>query len=443
MAPFLSPLNQGILRLALPTILMNISIPLLGAVDTAVVGHLPGVEHLGAVGLGSLIFTLVYWVLGFFRMSTVGLAAQSHGRGDAQETADVLGRALLLALVLGSAVILLRHPIASVALHFFEATPETEHHAGVYFNIRVFAAPAAFVLMIFQGWYYGVGNVAYPVALTVLINGLNIVLDLLFVNQWGFASDGVAWATLISQYLGLAAALALFRWRYRDTMRRFSPERLLSWPKMRVLLNLNFDIFVRTLGLQAANVYFIAKSTALGDAVLGANIILLQMRHIAAYALDGFATAAEVTVGQAIGAGERARVLATIRAALVWGMIVGALIALIFGLLSPWWPGWFTSNPRVLALVLTYQLWVIAEPTLNNLCFMLDGIYVGATATRRMRNGMVIAVVLVFLPAIEILGHYFGNHGMWAAGLLLYLARALTLAPPLVRLHRGEGVVIA
>ncbi len=438
-----NPINRTIVRLAVPTILMNISTPLLGAVDTAVVGHLDEVYHLGAVSLGSLLFTMIYWLVGFFRMSTVGLTAQAHGAGDEQASVDLLGRAILLAVVLGMAVILLRPLITWVALAYFDASPAVERHAATYFNIRVFAAPAAFVLMIFQGWFYGVQNVAYPVALMVLVNVLNVALDFLFVVAWGFTSDGVAWATLISQYLGLLFALGLFAWRYRAALPRFGWAAIASWPRMRALLSMNADIFLRTLSLQFANLYFMTKSAALGDLVLAANSILVQMRYITAYALDGFATAAEVTVGSAIGSGDRPRLLATIRLTLGWGLAVGGIISALYLFTSPWWPLLFTNNAAVLQLVFAYLLWVVLEPWISNLCFMLDGVYVGATATRLMRNAMVFSVVVVFLPAVHGLGWAFGNHGLWAATVLLYVARAGSLAPPVVRLWRGSGVQLA
>jgi MATE family, multidrug efflux pump len=438
-----SGVQRTLIRLALPTILMNLSTPLLGAVDTAVVGHLRDVTHLGAVGLGSLLFTMIFWGVGFLRMSTVGLAAQSHGRGDEQESADVLGRALLLALVLGAAVIALRGVIAGAAFWYFDASAEVERHARVYFGIRVFAAPAAFVLMIFQGWFYGLHNLAIPVLLTVFVNAVNVVLDLLFVVGWGYQSDGVAWATLISQYLGVALTLALFAWRYGGYRRRLSLARALSWPRLRVLLSLNRDIFLRTLSLQVANLYFLASSAALGDLVLAANTILLQMRYLSAYGLDGFATAAEVTVGAAVGAHDRERLLAAIRVSLGWGLAVGAGISALYLATLPWWPGWFTGTEAVRALVVTFAVWVIAEPLLSNVPFILDGVFIGATATRPMRNAMLISVFVVFLPAIELLSRAYGNHGLWAATLILYGARGATLCVPLRRLWRGRGVELA
>ena len=435
-----SPLNRTIVRLAIPTILMNISTPLLGAVDTAVVGHLPEVYYVGAVGLGSLLFTMIYWTVGFFRMSTVGLTAQSHRRGDEQECVDVLGRALLLAITLGLLVIAARGLITWVAFQAFDATTAVEHHAEIYFNIRIFAAPAAFVLLIFQGWYYGVKNVAYPVLLTIFVNVLNIGLDFLFVVRWGYKSDGVAWATVISQYLGIVMAIGLFWYKYPHYWRRFILLRVFSWPQLRLILMLNMDIFLRTLSLQIATLYFMAKSAAMGELILAANTILLQMRYIAAYALDGFATAAEVTVGSAIGAEDREELLAAVRISLCWGMIVGGIISAVYFALSPWWPSWYTNNAAVLSLVNGYLVWIVLEPWISNLAFILDGVYVGATASRLMRNAMIFSVIAVFLPAIHLLSWLYGNHGMWAATVLLYFARTITLALPLRRLWRGSGV---
>ena len=208
-------MNRSILRLAGPTILMNISVPLLGAVDTAVVGHLPQVHYLGAVSLGTLIFLVLYWGLVFFRMSTIGLAAQAHGAGDDREALHILGRASALGLAVGLAVIVLRGSIAELAFLLMHASPEVEFYAKEYFRIRALAAPAALISMVFTGWFFGVKNVAYPVALTVGVNALNVVLNLWFVVGLGMAADGVAWATVLAQYVGLAATGLLFAHRYR------------------------------------------------------------------------------------------------------------------------------------------------------------------------------------------------------------------------------------
>lgn len=437
-----SEANRTIVRLALPTILMNVSVPLMGAVDTAVMGHLPDVAFLGAVSLGSVVFTTLFWAFGFFRMSTVGLTAQNHGRGNAHAVAQVLGRALLLSLAVGLTIALLREPMGWVAFRLLNAPPDVAPLGRAFFSIVALAMPAALILQVFQGWFYGIKNVALPVALTVIVNAANICLSLFLVLGLGMASNGVALATCVAQYFGLLITLGIFFWRYRAYWRLLAWRALLDGPSLRAILAMNGDIFLRTLCLLFANAYFMSRSAALGDAILAANAILLQFRSVAVYAMDGFATAAEVTVGAALGSGRREDLLHAIALCQQWGFAVGGAISAAFLLGAPWLPSLFTTNAEVLPLVATYYVWIVLEPWISNACFILDGIFVGATATRSMRNSMVIAVFGVYLPAILVLGRLFGNHGMWAAYLLLYFARSGTLYVHLRRLRIVPGYAL-
>jgi MATE family multidrug resistance protein len=437
-----SPANRTIVRMALPTILMNVSVPLLGAVDTAVMGHLPDVRYLGAVSLGSLVFTTFFWGFAFFRMSTVGLTAQTHGQGDAREAAHVLGRGLLLSLAAGLAVALLREPIGWAAFRLLNASPEVERLGREFFGIVALAMPAALLLQVFQGWFYGIKRVGFPVVLTIFVNAANIVLSLALVLGFGLASKGVAYATFSAQYLGLLLTLAVFFRRHAGYWRLLSPRALVDGARLREILALNGDIFLRTLCLLFANAYFMSQTAALGDAILAANSILLQFRGIAVYALDGFATAAEVAVGSALGGGRRAELLEAISLSQQWGLAVGGAISLLYLGLAPWLPHLFTANPDVLALVFTFYVWIVLEPWISNVCFILDGVFIGATATRSMRNSMILAVCIVYLPAIFVLGRLFGNHGMWAAYLLLYFARSATLYWHVRRLRIVPGYAL-
>ncbi len=424
-------LNRTILRLALPTIFMNISIPLLGAVDTAVVGHLPGATALAGVGVGSAIFTLIYWAFGFFRMSTVGLSAQSHGRGDAQGAMDVLGRSSLLAVGIGLLVIALQGPILTWSLWFVEPSTQVAQQAEVYFKLRIWAAPAAFLLWVFQGWFYGIKRIAAPVMLTILVNTSNIVLDLVFVLYFHQGVAGVALATLISQWVGVAITLAWFVISAKSYWRLFCWKGLLQKAKMWEMLRLNRDIFLRTLALQAVTFYFVKASAVYGDAVLAANTVLIQLRMLAAYALDGFATAAEVVVGNALGAANHPRFKRAVVLCMAWSLGVGCLIGLVYAALSPWWPRWFTTNPQTLEAIALFMLWIFIEPLLSNVSFALDGVFVGASAGKMMRNGMLLSAVLVFFPSYWLLAPHLGSHGLWLAMDLFYLARAATLYLPL------------
>jgi MATE family multidrug resistance protein len=339
-------------------------------------------------------------------------------------------------------VALLREPIGWAAFRLLNASAEVERLGRAFFSITGLAMPAALMMQVFQGWFYGIKNVAFPVTLTVAVNAANIALSLFLVLRMGLASEGVALATCIAQYLGFALTVAVFLARYRGYWRHLAWASVLDVPRLRQILAMNGDIFLRTLCLLFANAYFMSRSAALGDAILAANSILLQFRNLAVYALDGFATAAEVAVGNALGSGKREDLLEAVSLSQQWGLAVGGVISAVYLVGMPWLPGLFTSSTDVLPLVLSFYVWIVLEPWISNVCFILDGIFVGATATRSMRNSMVIAVVGVYVPAILLLGWLLGNHGMWAAYLLLYFARSATLFIPLRRLRLEPGYAL-
>jgi MATE family multidrug resistance protein len=422
-----TPLNRTLLRLALPSILMNLTVPLLGVVDTAVVGHLDEPYYLGAVGLGSLVFTILTWAFAFFRMATVGQTAQALGRGDADGAAHVLGRGVLLSFGAGLALAALRDPIGDVAFRWLGGSAEVQRFGREFFRIVVLAMPATLTLQVFQGWFYGVKHPGFPVVLTIAVNALNIALNLALVWGVGLKSDGVALATVTAQWIGLAAALAGFALGFRPYARRLRWAPLLDWRPLVAVLRLNTDIFLRTASLLFANAYFLSRAAELGDVALAANAVLVQLRHLTAYALDGFASATEVVVGEASGARDRPRLLEAIRLSQGWGVWVGGVISALYGIGWPVVPRFFTSNPEVQAATWGLYAWIVAEPWISNVCFILDGVFIGATATRTMRNSMVAAVFGVFIPLALLLQPPLGLHGLWAAYEALYVARGASL----------------
>ena len=434
-----SSLHKGMLRIALPTIFMNLSIPLLGAVDTAVVGHLESILYVGAVSLGSLVFSVVAWGLSVVRMSVSGQTAQSHGRGDRTECGRILGRGLALGLALGLAVIALRGPIAAVAFALMEGTPAVEAEAGRYFAIRALAAPADLVGLIFTGWFYGVHHVWMPVALQVAANALNMGLDWVFAIQWDGRAAGVAWATVVAQYSALFANAAWFAWRFPDLWR--GPFTRAIWVRddLLRLLRMNGDLFIRNVSLLAALSYFMARSAGHGELVLAVNGILVHFRQVTAFGLDGFASGAQVLVGHAVGARAPGPLREVIRLALGWGLAVGLLFAAAFWLARDPVLHAFTSHAEVRAAALTFFLWVVIEPVVGNFAHILDGVYFGATASRTLRNAMLLAVFAFYFPVFWLLERAYGNHGMWAATVLLFVARGVFLGVPLWRaLRRPE-----
>ena len=437
-----SPLNSTLLRLALPTVLMNLTVPLLGIVDTAVVGHLAEPYYLGAVSLGSLAFTILTWAFGFFRMATVGQAAQARGRGDTDGTVSVLGRGVLLSLAAGAVLAAIRIPIGELAFEWLGGSAEVQRFGLEFFGIVSLAMPATLTLQVFQGWFYGVKHPNFPVALTIFVNAVNIALNFTLVWGFGMKSVGVALATLIAQWLGLAIALGGFFIGFREYAARLRLRPLLEMRPLLALLRLNSDIFIRTCSLLFANAYFLRRAANAGDVALAANAILVQLRHLTSYALDGFAAAAEVVVGEAIGARDKPRVLEAIRLSRTWGLFVGAGLSAVYLAGWPLVPRLFTENADVRAAAWGLYAWIVAEPWISNICFVLDGIFVGATATRTMRNSMVAAVFVVFIPLALVLQPLLGLHGLWAAYEALYAARGATLGWVLRGFVRGRRVAL-
>jgi len=420
-------LNKQILRLAIPNIISNLSVPMLSVVDTALVGHLPNAYSIGAVAVGSMILNFVYWGFGFLRMGTTGLTAQAHGKNDHREMGLVLSRALLVALIAGIALILLQHLIGKVSFGLVSASPEVELFASKYFYIRIFAAPATLSLYALMGWFLGMQNARYPMIVTISINILNVVLDAWFVLILKMGVTGVAWGTLIAQYLGAALAL-FFLWRnYRGFIRKFSLAEVTYKKDLQKFFKLNSDIFIRTLCLIFTFAFFTAKSAELGDNILAANSILIQLWMIFSYGIDGFAFAAESLVGKFIGAKNSTQLKRVVKSIFIWGSGLGALFSLVYSVLGYEILSLLTNQQIVLSLAMDFIGWTILAPFINSFCYIWDGIYIGATASKAIRNSMLLATTAFFLPAYYIGFHFGGNHGMWLAMLLFMIVRGISL----------------
>ncbi|HGY56967.1 MAG TPA: MATE family efflux transporter [Caldithrix abyssi] len=420
-------LNKQIIRLAVPNIISNLSVPLLSTVDTIIVGHLPGIWFIGAVAVGSMIFNFIYWGFGFLRMGTTGLTAQEYGAGRQQESVMILARALLVALTGGVLLMLLQFPIAHLAFWLVEASSIVEHFASRYFYIRIYAAPATLALYALQGWFLGMQNARYPLYLIVLTNLLNIGFNYLFAIGLGMNSDGVALGTVCAQYIGAAAGMVLLRRSYAGHVRLFESKLLFRIEAMRRFLAVNRDIFLRTLVLVFAFSFFTAKSAEFGDLVLAANTILIQLWMIMAYGIDGFAFAAESLVGKFLGRGDLGQLKRVIRTIFYWGMGLSLPFSLIYFFFDQAILAVFTDKTQVIDVALSFMIWTIIAPPINSVSYLWDGIYIGATATAAMRNTAFIATFLFFLPVYYIGRGLWGNHGLWLALTLFMIVRGLSL----------------
>jgi MATE family multidrug resistance protein len=428
-----------VLRLALPIVLSNATVPLLGAVDTGVVGQMGEAAPIGAVGLGAVILTTLYGILGFLRMGTTGLAAQARGAGDDAEAAAVVLRALLLGAVAGVALILAQGLLVRAAFALAPASAEVEAYARAYLAIRIWGAPAAIMLHAVTGWLIAAERTRGVLALQLWMNGLNALLDLWFVLGLGWGVGGVAAATLIAEGSGLALGLWLCRDRLAAGLRA-GRARVLAAAPLRRMLAVNRDIMLRSLLLQAAFAGFLFLASGMGDVTLAANKILLQFLEVTAFALDGFAFAAEALVGGAVGAAARAEVRRAALMAAFWGAVGAVLLALGFAVAGGAVIDLMSTSAEVRAEARAHLPWLVMGPLIGVASWTFDGIFTGATWTREMRNAMLVSVA-VYAGALSLLVPAFGNHGLWAALMVLNGARAATMAALYPRLERrvGEG----
>lgn len=402
--------------------------PLLSSVDTALMGHMDQVYYLGAVAVGGMIFNFVYWGFGFLRMGTTGLTAQAFGNNNSEESVSILGRALLVALAAGLLLIIFKDVIEYLSFLIIPTTGNVETHARIYFNIRIFAAPATLALYAFTGWFFGMQNATIPLIITILTNGLNIGFNLLFIKEFGMKADGVALGTVFANYIGVFFTLWLFRKKYKKLFGYFNLKKILNWQKLKSFFQLNLDIFIRTLCLIFVFSFFTAKSSAGGETILAVNSILINLWTILAYGIDGFAFAAESLVGRFVGAKDIAKFKQAVKLSFVWGIGLGIIISFIFWAFAEPILKIFTDNSGLIVLAMTYMFWTIMAPIVNGFCYIWDGIFIGATATRAMLITALISTFFIFLPVYYFTTPYLGNHGLWLAMIIFMIARGISLS---------------
>jgi MATE family multidrug resistance protein len=418
--------HRRVLKIALPIVLSNATVPILGAVDTGVVGQMGQAAPIGAVGVGAVILTGTYWIFGFLRMGTTGLAAQAHGAGDRAEVSALLTRALLIAAAAGLAIILLQTLIFQAAFLVSPASAQVESLAREYLSIRIFSAPAAIALYGVTGWLIAQERTRAVLVIQLWMNGLNIALDLRFVLGLEWGVQGVSIATFCAEWSGLALGLYLCRPAFATPQWR-DWARVFDRAKLTHMMTVNVDIMLRSLMLQAIFISFLLLGADFGDTTLAANQVLLQFLYITAYALDGFAFGAETLVGQALGARNRAALRRGALLSGLWGYIVAVGLTLGFAIAGGWIIDLMSTSEPVRAEARVYLIYMIAAPFIGAASWMLDGIFIGATRGRDMRNMMAISFV-IYLAALAVLLPAFGNHGLWAALLISFAARGVTLA---------------
>ena len=417
--------HRRILAVAGPIVLSNVTVPILGVVDTGVIGQLGQAAPIGAVGIGAVVLSTFYWLFGFLRMGTAGLTAQAYGAGRAGEVSAMLTRALLIAATAGLALIVLQVPLFWAAFKAAPASAEVERMARDYLAIRIWGAPFAIAIFAFTGWLIALERAKSVLVLQVAMNGVNLVLDFWFVLGLGWGIEGVAVASLIAELGGAVLALWLCRDVFANAAWR-DRARVLDAMTLKRMAVVNSDILIRSLMLTAIFTSFMFFGARFSDVELAANQILLQFLNVAAYAMDGFAFGAETFVGQALGARNKAGLRRAAIMSSQWGAGISGVLALGFLLFGGMAIDLMTTAEDVRAMARVFLVYMVLAPLVGWPSWMLDGIFIGATRTADMRNMMVVSTV-IYIVAVLTLMPLFGNHGLWLALLISFIARGVTL----------------
>ncbi len=420
--------RRHVFSIAWPIILSNLSTPLLGLVDTAVIGNLGNAALIGAIAVGGIIFSFLYWGFGFLRMGTTGLVAQARGAGDKLEVKAAFYRSFIVGLSLGTSILILQYPISIAAMFLVEASTQVESAALTYFNIRIWGAPFSLAHLAVMGYLLGQQDSRSLLLLQLVLNGTNIILDLIFVVGFGWGVAGVAAATVIAEIIviSLGITIVIERIKSENSSISIPTATLFDIVALKRMFVVNRDIMIRTLCLLFAFAWFTNQGAQAGDIILSANAILMQFITFAAFFLDGFALAAESLVGNAIGGKKIKNLNLAIRYTTEQGILTAVLLSICLAIAGSSVIHLLTNVDDVRRTAEEYLIWVIAAPVLSVWCYLLDGIFIGATRTIQMRNAMIISLS-IFLFAWYLLHERFGNHGLWAALQIYFLARAVSL----------------
>ncbi|MFW6019960.1 MAG: MATE family efflux transporter [Bacteroidales bacterium] len=420
-------LNRQILDLAVPNIISNITVPLLGMADLALMGHLASQQHVGAIALGTTIFNMIYMVFAFLRMGTSGFTAQAYGAKENTLSILILSRALFVAVSVAFFLLIMQLPIERLSFWVLDASKEVEGLTRSYFNIRIWAAPATISIYAFNGWFIGMQNAKIPMFIAIIINVINIILNFIFVYFYDLSSDGVAFGTVVAQYIGLSLALIFLFKKYPHLLPLWKWKEMMQLRAFKLFMRVNGDIFIRTVLLIFSLSFFTAVSAQISDTILAVNSILFQFFLFYSYFIDGFAYAAEALVGKHVGAGNLQSVKRAVKRLFMWGLMISLPFTAVYFAENDLILRLLTDQQQVIDNARPYLFWVALIPLITFPAFLWDGIFIGATASRPMRNTMVIATLLVYLPAYYLLTPVMGNHGLWFALFLFMAARGISL----------------
>ncbi|MDO4496360.1 MAG: MATE family efflux transporter [Bacteroidales bacterium] len=416
--------DKQILQIALPSIVSNITVPLLGLIDVAITGHLGGAAYVGAIAVGGMLFNIIYWAFAFLRMGTSGMTAQAFGARQLKEVVNVLLRAIFVALAVAFVLLCLQRVVRDVALSLIHPSAEVAQLARTYYNIVVWGAPASLLMFVLSGWFLGMQNSKAPMAMSIIQNVANILFSLLLVFGLGWKIEGVALGTVLAQYLGLGVGIFLLLTRYGRLRRYCELSQVLVKQGLVRFFLLNKDIFLRTLCLIFVHFFFISAGAKYGDSALAVNALIMQLYLLFSYIMDGFAFAGEALVGKAIGARSRLLFVSVVKRLFLWGAGMMLLFTCLYALFGETILHLLSNDPAVVLASAEYHLWALLLPVCGMAAFIWDGIYIGATATKGMLLAMA-SGMLVFFAAYVLLAPSLGNHALWLAFNLYTFMRGL------------------
>ncbi len=416
--------NKQILKIALPSIVSNITVPLLGLVDVAIVGHLGAAAYIGAIAVGGMTFNVIYWIFGFLRMGTSGMTSQALGRRDLAETTRLLVRSVGIAFAVAAVLIVLQEPLRQASLSIMQPTAEVGTLASTYFSILIYGAPAMLGLFSLSGWFIGMQNSRAPMAVAIVQNIVNIAASTILVFGFGMKVEGVALGTLTAQYAGFIMALMMCVKGYGRLRRHFTWQGVWRRAAMRHFFSVNRDIFLRTLCMVSVMLFFTSAGSWQGEVVLAVNTLLMQFYLLFSYVMDGFAYAGEALSGRYYGARNRTALRSTVKHLFIWGLLMAAGFTLVYGLGGDAFLSLLTDEPSVVAASHTYYYWALAIPLAGMAAFVWDGVFIGCTMTRGMLVSMFLAAVTFFTLYYALRGSL-ANHGLWAAFIAYMAVRGL------------------
>ena len=420
-------MNRRILQLAIPNIISNITVPMLGFVDLTLMGRLGDEAYIGAIAVGGMIFNFIYWGFSFLRMGTSGFTAQAFGRKSSKETITVLSQALLAAVAGSLLVIVLQYPVAKLSFWIIGSSEAVETYALSYFYIRIWAAPATISLYAFTGWFIGMQNARIPMMVAIFINLINIGFNVLFVFVFDLKSDGVAYGTVIAQYSGLLLSLILFKKHFGHLVHLWERKAMTNLKTLRKFFLVNRDIFIRTMALIFTMSFFTTKSAETSDTILAINTLLFQFFIFFSYFVDGFANAGEALAGRYIGARDKIGLKKSVQLIFKWASGIALGFTLVYWLGGQTLLKVMTSNREIIVEAAPYLPWLIAIPIISFVAFMWDGIYIGATVSNHLRNSIIVALIF-FLAVYYIALPLMANHALWLALAIFLFIRGVYLS---------------